>query len=80
MPDPSLERRSAAIDAAWEVARTLRIDCSLPTILKDANNTIIRLTPALIVAKVATTTIRPRARVQLERELDMGLHLASRHA
>lgn len=84
MGDPSIDRRSGAIEAALAIARALRIECSLPTILKDANNTIIQLAPAPIVAKVATTTIRQRAPAQLERELSrelsIGLHLASRRA
>lgn len=80
MGDPSIDRRSRAIEAASAIARALRIECSLPTILKDANNTIIQLAPAPIVAKVATTTIRQQARERLERELSIAQHLASCHA
>jgi hypothetical protein len=74
------ERRSRAIEASSAVARSLGIDCSRPSILKDSNNTIVHLAPAPIVAKVATTTIRPDAPAVLERELSIGLHLASRNA
>jgi len=74
------ERRRGAIEAASAVARRLAIECSHPTILKDANNTIVHLAPAPVVAKVGTTTIRQQALALLERELSIGLHLASRQA
>lgn len=78
--DRARERRRRAIEASSAVARSLGIDCSRPTILKDSNNTIVRLAPTPIVAKVATTTSRPDAPALLKRELSIGLHLASRHA
>jgi hypothetical protein len=78
--DRAMERRSRAIEASAAVARNLGIDCSRAIILKDSNNTIVHLAPAAIVAKVATTTIRPDAPALLERELSIGLHLASRLA
>jgi len=74
------KRRQEALEAASAVARRLRIQFSSPTILKDANNTIVHLAPAPVVAKVATTTIRRNAPALLERELSIGLHLASRQA
>lgn len=78
--DRARERRSRAIEAASAVGRSLGIDCSRATILKDSNNTIVHLAPASVIAKIATTTIRPHAPTLLERELSIGLHLASRQA
>lgn len=62
------------------MSRRLKIACSHPTIIKDSNNTIVHLAPAPVIAKVATTTIRPRAATVLEHELSIGLHLAAHHA
>jgi len=78
--DRGRERRSKATEAASAVARSLGIDCSRLAILTDSNNTIVHLAPAPIIAKVATTTIRPGAPELLERELSIGLHLTSREA
>jgi hypothetical protein len=78
--DRARERRSRAIEASSAVARSLGIDCSCPTILKDSNNTIVHLAPSPVVAKVATTMIRPNGLTLLQSELSIGLYLASRNA
>ena len=78
--DHANHRQRGAIEAASAVAHKLGITCSRPTILRDSNNTIVHLAPAPVVAKVATTTIRRNAPALLERELSIGLHLASRQA
>jgi predicted trehalose synthase len=45
-------------------------------VLKDSNNTIVHLAPSSIVAKVGTSTIHPGVE-RLERELEVGRHLAA---
>ncbi len=47
------ERRQRACEAALGVAARLGLNTQRPVILQDWNNTIIRLAPAAIVAKVA---------------------------
>ncbi len=49
-------------------------------ILKDWNNTIIRLAPSKIVAKVGTSHFRDAQLESLERELAVATHLARRGA
>jgi hypothetical protein len=62
------------------VAGDLGVDARHATILEDWNNTIIRLAPAQIVAKVGTSHFRDARLESLERELAVAKHLASRNA
>jgi hypothetical protein len=52
------ERRRLAIEAALGVAGELGIRAEGVRILKDSNNTIVKLVPAPIVAKVGTSHFR----------------------
>jgi len=70
------ERRARAIEAATNIARTYRIKADAPVLLKDSNNTVIRLAPSAVVAKVATSTLRKRGASTLEHELNVAVHLA----
>lgn len=74
------DRRLRAMRAATAVASDLGLRSSRPRILKDSNNTVIHLSPLPLVAKVATTSVRARVPGLLERELEVGLHLARRGA
>jgi Ser/Thr protein kinase RdoA (MazF antagonist) len=76
----SERRRQRACDAALAVAADLGIHAQTSTILQDWNNTIIRLDPAAIVAKVGTSHFRDVALESLERELTVARHLAARNA
>src|SRR5437588_1005128 len=77
--DPERRRRRACA-AALAVAADLRLDAQTATILQDWNNTIIRLEPAAIVAKVGTSHFRDARLESLERELAVATHLATRNA
>jgi len=70
-------RRDAAIDAALAVAADLGIRVRTPVVLTDWNNTLIRLAPAPIVAKVGTSHFRDARLESLERELAVSAHLAA---
>ncbi|MDQ3817389.1 MAG: aminoglycoside phosphotransferase family protein [Acidobacteriota bacterium] len=70
------ERRARAIEAAAEIAATYHIKADAPVILKDSNNTVIHLSPAPVVAKVATSTLRKQNISNLGHELNVALHLA----
>jgi hypothetical protein len=73
-------RRRRAREAVLAVAADLGVDARHATILEDWNNTIIRLAPAQIVAKVGTSHFRDARLESLERELAVAKHLASRNA
>ncbi len=70
------ERRRLAIEAALGVAGELGIGAEGATTLKDSNNTIVKLVPAPIVAKVGTSHFRDARLESLERELAVATHLA----
>ena len=74
------ERQRAALQACTHLARKLGIECTRPRVLHDANNTVVHLAPAPVVAKVATTTIRPEAAASLEFEMSVATYLAPRGA
>lgn len=74
------DRGAAAIRAAQAVATRLDIECDRARILKDSNNTIVHLSPAPLIAKVGTTTIRSDAAMVLARELAVGAYLAENGA
>jgi Phosphotransferase enzyme family len=84
MPDVadsiSVQRRRRACEAALGVAADLGIDARRARLLQDWNNTIIRLEPAAIVAKVRTSHFRVARLESLERELAVARHLAARNA
>jgi hypothetical protein len=71
------QRRARAVRAATAVARAYGLDVRRPRVLADANNTIVHLRPAPVVAKVGTTWIRDGAGV-LAQELSVAMHVASR--
>jgi hypothetical protein len=73
-------RRQRACEAALEVARRLGIHAKQAGVLKDWNNTIIRLAPAGIVAKVGTSHFRDARLESLDREVAVAAHLAERGA
>jgi Phosphotransferase enzyme family len=72
----------AAAEAAVKVAASLGVRGTNPVILADGANVIVRLSPAPVVAKVATSTtaVRPDPGVWLRRELDVTGFLAERGA
>jgi Phosphotransferase enzyme family len=72
--------RDSACEAALHVAADLGIRVQQPVVLADRNNTLIRLAPAPIVAKVGTSHFRDARLESLERELAVGAHLAARGA
>jgi hypothetical protein len=65
-----------AIQAALGVGGELGIAAEGATILKDSNNTIVKLVPAAVVAKVGTSHFRDAKLESLERELAVATHLA----
>jgi hypothetical protein len=71
------ERQQLACEAALSVAARLGIHAQQAVILEDWNNTLIRLAPTPIVAKVGTSHIRDARLESLERELSVGAHLAA---
>jgi hypothetical protein len=74
------ERRQWACEAALRVAAGLGVHVRQAVILEDWNNTIIRLVPTPIVAKVGTSHFRDAQLESLERELAVATHLADRGA
>jgi hypothetical protein len=75
----SAQRRQRACEAALGVAADLGIDARRARLLQDWNNTIIRLEPAAIVAKVGTSHFRDARLESLQRELAVATHLATRN-
>jgi hypothetical protein len=73
-------RRQRACESALEVARRLGIHAKQAVVVKDWNNTIIRLAPAGIVAKVGTSHFRDAQLESLDREVAVAAHLAERGA
>ena len=69
--------QATAARAAVSVAARLGVACTEPVVLADGANVIVRLSPSLVVAKVATSTpaIRPDVASWLQRELDIALFL-----
>lgn len=74
------ERRRGAIEAAVAIARSLGVGFSNARVLGDSNNTIVHLAPSPVIAKVAILSTESRPSLGLERELEVGLHLAARGA
>ena len=74
------ERRRLAGEAALGVAARLGVDGQRAVILEDRNNTIVRLAPVPIVAKVGTSHFRDARLESLERELVVASYLAPRGA
>lgn len=74
------ERRQRACDAALGVAAGLGIRAERAEVLADRNNTVVRLTPAPIVAKVGTSHFRDAQLESLEREVTLAAYLAGRGA
>jgi len=73
-------RRQLACEAALSVAAELGVEVREPVVLADRNNTIVRLAPAPIVAKVGTSHFRDARLESLERDLAVSLHLTARGA
>ena len=73
-------RRRFAVEAALDVVGKLGVPADGPVVLSDANNTIVRLAPAPIVAKVGTSHFRDARLESLERELAVAAYLAGRGA
>jgi hypothetical protein len=69
-----------ACDAALGVAERLGLGAQRAVVLTDWNNTIVRLEPSGLVAKVGTSHFRDARLESLERELAMAAHLARRGA
>lgn len=74
------ERRRRAGEAAVAVASRLGVHVQRTVILEDWNNTIVRLAPVPIVAKVGTSHFRDARLESLERELVVAAYLAARGA
>src|ERR671923_2179267 len=70
------ERQLRAIRAAGVIAARHGLRGAEPRLLGDCNNTIVHLAPWPVVAKVADSGGRAAARIRLQRELDVALHLA----
>ena len=62
------------------VADRLGLGVQRAVVLADWNNTIVRLTPARMVAKVGTSHFRDARLESLEREVAVATHLAARGA
>jgi hypothetical protein len=73
------ERRERAVRAAVAAARELGLDPTSPSVLQDWNNTIVRLAPLPLVAKVSTSPLADGSR-SLAREVSVAAHLAARGA
>ena len=71
---------SAAIEAAATVARGCGYRVGRPRVLHRANNTVVHLAPAPVVAKIDTSNWTGRTGVSLARELSLALHLDARGA
>jgi Ser/Thr protein kinase RdoA (MazF antagonist) len=69
-------RRERAALAAQAVARRHGLPVEAAHALKECNNTIVRLDPLPLVAKVADTACRPSAPAALGTELEVAGHLA----
>ena len=69
-------RRILALEAAVSIAEALGVVVESPAILADSNNTIVRLAPAPIVAKVGTSHFRDAELESLTRELAVASHLS----
>src|SRR5947208_16828542 len=74
--DEGVERRKRAIAAALAVAAWHGVESTEPSVLHDSNNTIIRLCPAPLVAKVGTSP----EDADLGRELDIAAFLTQHGA
>jgi Phosphotransferase enzyme family len=74
---PARQRRDRAVRAAVTVARRSGFDVRDPYVLADANNTIVHLRPAALVAKVATSWMRDGS-ATLAHELALAVHVARR--
>lgn len=59
------------------IASRLGVRAQRAVVLTDWNNTIIRLLPSSIVAKVGTSHFRDSELESLERELDVASHLVA---
>jgi hypothetical protein len=73
-------RARGAIDAAVGVARACGLAADRARVLSDANNTLVHLAPAGVVAKVGTSAFRDVQVESLERELAVAAFLAAREA
>jgi molybdopterin-guanine dinucleotide biosynthesis protein A len=72
-------RRAQALAAVTTIAARLGVDASAARILQDWNDTIVALDPSPIVARVATSTVRPEGPPGvLERELALAQHVVGR--
>lgn len=71
------ERRQRACGAALAIASRLGVRAERPVVLTDWNNTIVRLLPSSIVAKVGTSHFGDSELESLERELEVASHLAA---
>lgn len=74
------ELSTRALEAAVAVAKAHGLACKEPIVLADRSNVIVHLSPAPVVARVATTTalVRPEAGAWLEREITVAGFLAER--
>jgi len=70
------QRQGRALGAVRAIAAGHGLHGTEPRLLSDCNNVIVHLAPWPVVAKVADTSCRPAAAARLQRELDVGLHLA----
>jgi hypothetical protein len=69
-----------AAEAALCVARRYGVEARQAQVLRRGENTIVRLAPWPVVAKVSNISVRPRGASGLARELRIARHLVSRGA
>jgi Ser/Thr protein kinase RdoA (MazF antagonist) len=73
-------RQKLALASAMKVARHVDLDGAGARVLHDANNTLVLLSAAGVVAKVSTSSLEGRGESALRRELSVGRHLVARNA
>src|SRR2546426_12795104 len=76
----SQHRQAVAISASQAIASRYGILCGHPVVLRDANNTIVHLRPAPIVAKVSIEKRCRQRSTSLEREVRIAELLCRRGA
>jgi len=74
-PPFNAERCARALEAAQAVARRYGIRAHQPRVLHDANNIVVHLAPAPVVAKVCAATAGARGWCKLAAELEIARHL-----
>jgi hypothetical protein len=73
-------RQAHALHVAVSIGKEMDLRCEHAHVIKDSNNTIVHLAPSPVIAKVATTTLRPRTASVMTNELRIARFLAGRGA